>query len=136
MPTSPSDQLGDKWRGIGTIQSATSVLLVRWQENLTLRPWDVDHHSPSPPGHIPQHTSIPTTSTPTTSTLINAHQHIHDAPKYSPFCLLYALMADALYCGGSTNRPQSIKAGGLGTRRLITKVESWIHYSGDWFASI
>jgi hypothetical protein len=45
-------------------------------------------------------------------------QHIHDAPKYSPFCSLHALMADTFYCGGKTSRPQTMKTGGweYGTR--------------------
>jgi hypothetical protein len=75
------------------------------------------------------------------STIINVHQrpltpindhqrsstpgqHIHDAPKYSPFCSLHALMADTFYCGGKTSRPQTIKTGGLGIPLSITKVES------------
>ena len=65
------------------------------------------------------------------STFINDHQrsstpgqHIHDAPKYSPFCSLHALMADTFYCGGKTSRPQNMKTGGLGIRHSITKVES------------
>ena len=56
-------------------------------------------------------------------------QHIHDAPKYWPFCSLHALMADTFYCGGKTSRPQTIKTGGLGIRHSITKVESWSYDS-------
>jgi hypothetical protein len=77
------------------------------------------------------------------STTINVHQrpstpgqHIHDAPKYSPFCSLHALMADTFYCGGKTSRPQTMKTGGLGIRHSIKKVESGIYDSDDWFASI
>jgi hypothetical protein len=65
------------------------------------------------------------------STFINDHQrsstpgqHIHDAPKYSPFCSLHALMSDTFYCGGKTSGPQTMKTGGLGIRHSITKVES------------
>jgi hypothetical protein len=65
------------------------------------------------------------------STTINVHQrpstpgqHIHDAPKYSPFCSLHALMADTFYCGGKTSGPQTMKTGGLGIQHSITKVES------------
>ncbi|KAJ5869297.1 hypothetical protein N7455_004238 [Penicillium solitum] len=48
--------------------SDTFVVLVRWQENLTLRRCGVDHHSPSPPGRIPHHTSTHNNS------LVNIHQ--------------------------------------------------------------
>ncbi|OQD92576.1 hypothetical protein PENSOL_c040G05347 [Penicillium solitum] len=71
------------------------------------------------------------------STLTNTHQHIRDAPKHSRLFSLYALMADAFYCGGKTSRPQTIKAGGLGIRRSIAKkIQSLIYDSGDWFAPI
>jgi hypothetical protein len=112
-----------------------------------------DHHSTSPPGHIPQYTHqhprpyyrqrsstfINTHQRPSTpinvhqhpSMFINTHQrsstpgqHIHDAPKYSPFRSLHALMADTFYYGGKTSRPQTTKTGGLGIRHSITKVES------------
>jgi hypothetical protein len=38
-------------------------------------------------------------------------------------------MADKFYCDGKTSRPQTMKAGGLGTRHPITKVESWSYDS-------
>ena len=70
------------------------------------------------------------------STLINDHQrsstpgqHIHDAPRYSPYCSIHALMTDTFYCGGKTSRPQKMKTGGLGIRHSITKVESWSYDS-------
>ena len=116
------------------------------------RPRTIVVFSPSPrltpywPSLITTTTHTSTPSSILSTTLINVYQrlstfindpqqpstpvqHIHDAPEYSPFCSLYALMADAFYCGGKTSRPQNMKIGGLGIRYPITKVEFWIYDS-------